>query len=99
MGFISTCVFYWYLKRENAKRDRGERDELIVGPGEEKGQTAPGGVYESVSAAKIDKGDKWSGYRCVRLCRARANNECRSGTRCDGTICNLDVKQMNECVK
>ena len=67
MGWIATCVFYFYLRRENAKRERGERDELIAPDGEEKGRAAPGGVYESVAAAKIDKGDKWSGYRCASL--------------------------------
>ena len=63
MGFIATQVLYWGLRRENAKRARGERDEVILGPNGEKTSNGSGGEYESVEAAKIDKGDLWSGYR------------------------------------
>jgi len=63
MGWIATVIFYSLLRRENMKRDAGERDEIIVGPNGEKVGNGSGGEYESVEAAKMEKGDEWSGYR------------------------------------
>ena len=48
------------LSRENARRERGERDEAI---GEPSMSPKDGPVYESVEAAKIEKGDQWNGFR------------------------------------
>ncbi|KAG6902544.1 hypothetical protein C0995_014933 [Termitomyces sp. Mi166 len=51
----------WYtLVRENARRDRGERDEIIGkdGTGNEKN-----GRFATLEEAKLEKGDEWSGYR------------------------------------
>lgn len=61
IGFFSSWILRIVLKAENARRERGERDEVIGEPkaGAEKGVK----VYESVEAAKIDKGDFWSGFR------------------------------------
>lgn len=61
IGFISSFLMRLVLKAENARRARGERDEVIgdQNTSAEKGVT----VYESVEAAKIDKGDHWSGFR------------------------------------
>jgi len=50
------------LRRENARRDRGERDEIIEGHGDKHGYEV-NGRYESVKAARIAKGDEWSGFR------------------------------------
>ena len=50
------------LRRENARRDRGERNEII---GDSKDGDPRNGCYESVEAAKRDKGDKWSGFRYI----------------------------------
>ena len=49
------------LKRENAARARGERDEIIEET-DTKG-SRKGRAYESVEAARIDKGDMWSGFQ------------------------------------
>lgn len=53
------------LKLENDRRDRGERDE-VVGCGdypEDIVKAAKNGRYESSEAARVDKGDEWSGFR------------------------------------
>ncbi|EJT99766.1 MFS general substrate transporter [Dacryopinax primogenitus] len=68
IGFISTVVMMIGLKRENAARERGEKDEVIEGErpvGEKAVGDAKNGVYETVEDAKRDKGDQWSGYRYV----------------------------------
>ncbi|OCB88609.1 MFS general substrate transporter [Sanghuangporus baumii] len=61
IGFFSSWILRIVLKAENARRERGERDEVIGDPeiNAEKGVR----VYERVEAAKIDKGDFWSGFR------------------------------------
>ncbi|KAJ4474998.1 MFS general substrate transporter [Lentinula aciculospora] len=60
-GLISSTTFLLLLKRENAKRDRGERNEII---GDEKSTGHEvNGRYNTVADAKRDKGDEWSGYR------------------------------------
>lgn len=51
------------LNRENAARARGERDEIIGDTKATDGDSRKGLAYESVEAARIDKGDKWSGFR------------------------------------
>ena len=57
-------MMFFFLRRENAKRERGERDEIIVGVNEDKpGLDPKNGRYESVAEAIRDKGDEWSGYR------------------------------------
>lgn len=66
IGFISSFVMRLVLKAENARRTRGERDEIIgelgaVGGAADDGKGKP--VYESVEAARIDRGDHWSGFR------------------------------------
>ncbi|KAL1747872.1 major facilitator superfamily domain-containing protein [Schizophyllum fasciatum] len=67
-GLIASTAYLFLAHRENQRRERGERDEVIGKEGEEaleqdkRGQ-ARNGVYESVDAARRDKGDEWSGYR------------------------------------
>lgn len=64
IGFICALVFLFFLRRENAKRMNGERDEIIVGVNDEKNELNPkNGRYNSIEDAKRDKGDEWSGYR------------------------------------
>ncbi|KAF8877869.1 major facilitator superfamily domain-containing protein [Infundibulicybe gibba] len=62
IGFLCSMAFLILLKRENARRDRGERDEVIEGI-ENKRAHERNGRYASVDAARIDKGDRWSGFR------------------------------------
>jgi hypothetical protein len=50
------------LKRENDRRDRGGRDEVIEGI-DNKYADPKNGRYENVGAARMDKGDEWSGFR------------------------------------
>jgi hypothetical protein len=59
-GLIATVMFRFLLKRENARRDRGERDEIIEG---HEGGFEVNGRFASVDAARGEKGDEWSGYR------------------------------------
>lgn len=63
IGFICTAIFGFFLQKENDRRDRGERDEVIEG--DDKHGDEVNGRYESVKAARIDKGDEWSGFRYV----------------------------------
>jgi len=76
VGLVSSATFMFLLRRENHKRDRGERDEIIKGVSDEKpvlpsntGFLKRGifkrgkNVYESVDDVKREKGDEWSGYR------------------------------------
>ncbi|KAG5636353.1 hypothetical protein H0H81_008349 [Sphagnurus paluster] len=62
IGFACTVLFGVLLKRENDRRDRGERDEVIEGIDNKKANPK-NGTYESVQAAQVDKGDEWSGFR------------------------------------
>ncbi|EIW73854.1 MFS general substrate transporter [Coniophora puteana RWD-64-598 SS2] len=59
-GLISTLCLIFTLKTENARRDRGERDEVIEGT---EGGSEKNGMFSSVNEARREKGDKWSGYR------------------------------------
>ncbi|KAL1941223.1 hypothetical protein VTO73DRAFT_7435 [Trametes versicolor] len=63
IGLITAVVYWWFLRRENAKRERGERDEIIRGVNDHRTDLARNGTYDSVADAKRDKGDEWSGYR------------------------------------
>ncbi|KAF8078748.1 MFS general substrate transporter, partial [Lyophyllum atratum] len=62
IGFACSVLFGICLQRENARRDRGERDEVIEGVNN-KYADPKNGRYDSVQAARIDKGDEWSGFR------------------------------------
>ncbi|KAL0576229.1 hypothetical protein V5O48_005739 [Marasmius crinis-equi] len=58
-GLVSSVIYLLLVKRENARRERGERDEVIKGSG----GNAKNGTFGSVAQAKSEKGDDWSGYR------------------------------------
>ena len=62
IGFLSSFVFWFFLKRENARRDAGDRDEVIDGVDNKHAQER-NGQYESMEAARAEKGDQWSGFR------------------------------------
>ncbi|KAF7356464.1 MFS domain-containing protein [Mycena venus] len=62
IGIIANSVFLYLLKKENARRDRGERDEVI---GSEELEDNGNGRYATVEDAKREKGDNWSGYRYI----------------------------------
>lgn len=63
-GFACSVLFAVLLKRENARRERGERDEIIVGAISDRAHER-NGTYNNVEEAKVSKGDKWSGFRYV----------------------------------
>ena len=60
IGFCSSFLMRIVLQRENARRARGERDEVIGDPST---STKERPVYESIEAVKVAKGDYWSGFR------------------------------------
>ncbi|KAJ7919667.1 MFS general substrate transporter [Mycena leptocephala] len=62
IGLLANSAALYLLKRENARRDRGERDEII---GEEGLEDNGNGRYATVEDAKREKGDNWSGYRYI----------------------------------
>ena len=62
IGFISSAVFLIGLKRANASKERGEHDEIIDGV-ENKHARERNGTYASVEEARMDKGDRWSGFK------------------------------------
>ncbi|TRM57905.1 major facilitator superfamily domain-containing protein [Schizophyllum amplum] len=59
-GLIASTVYLFLAHRENQRRDRGERDEVI---GKMEGGNKRNGAYENIDTARQDKGDEWSGYR------------------------------------
>lgn len=63
IGMICTVAYIIVLRRENAKREAGERDEIIEGVNDDRQDLAKNGTFISVNDAKREKGDKWSGYR------------------------------------
>ncbi|KAI0730769.1 MFS general substrate transporter [Earliella scabrosa] len=63
IGLVMAIIYHISLRRENARRERGERDEIIVGVNDGRTELAKNGTYASVAEAKQDKGDEWSGYR------------------------------------
>jgi len=60
-GIIASFIYFTLLKRENARRDKGERDETIGDGYNDRNEK--NGRYATVEDAKKDKGDNWSGYR------------------------------------
>ena len=63
IGLIMAIIYHLALRRENAKRERGERDEIIEGVNDGQTELAKNGTYKSIADAKRDKGDERSGYR------------------------------------
>lgn len=63
IGWICSLVYLVYLRRENARRDAGLRDEVIDGVDNKNGDAEANGRYASVDDARRDKGDTWSQFR------------------------------------
>ena len=64
IGLASSAICTVMLRWENARRDRGERDEVIRGVINSNARER-NGVYDSVDEARGAKGDKWSGFRYI----------------------------------
>lgn len=62
IGWLCSLAYYFHLRYENARRERGHRDEVIEGV-DNKNADGRNGHFESVEAARIEKGDQWSGFR------------------------------------
>ncbi|TFL02117.1 MFS general substrate transporter [Pterulicium gracile] len=63
-GILATGYYEWAVNRENQKRARGERDEVISGI-DNPNSDEKNGVFENVAEAKREKGDLWSGYKYI----------------------------------
>jgi hypothetical protein len=65
-GLVASVSYMIFLKRENARRDRGERDEIIENQvSTHDARNEKNGRFVTVDEAKKEKGDEWSGYRYV----------------------------------
>jgi len=62
IGIVSSVIYYFGVRAENARRERGERDEII---GTSEKGNEKNGRFETVDEAKREKGDEWSGYRYI----------------------------------
>ncbi|KAF7308925.1 High-affinity nicotinic acid transporter [Mycena kentingensis (nom. inval.)] len=60
IGLVASGIYYLGVRAENARRVRGERDEVI---GKVEGGNEKNGRFETIADAKREKGDEWSGYR------------------------------------
>jgi hypothetical protein len=63
-GIMASFAYHLLLKAENARRDRGERDE-IIGDESGEGKDEKNGRFATVEDAKREKGDQWSRYRYI----------------------------------
>ncbi|KAJ7117834.1 MFS general substrate transporter [Mycena epipterygia] len=65
IGILASTGYHFALRAENARRDRGERDEVIGKSGDPEldARNEKNGVFDSIADAKREKGDGWSGYR------------------------------------
>lgn len=63
IGWVSSLLYLILLKRENARRDAGLRDEVIDGANAKRGEASVNGRFASVEDARREKGDSWSGFR------------------------------------
>ncbi|TFY82826.1 hypothetical protein EWM64_g1190 [Hericium alpestre] len=65
IGWLCSLLYIFVLRHENAARDRGERDEEILGEDNKNADGERNGRFESVETARQEKGDMWSGFRYV----------------------------------
>ncbi|KAI0034264.1 MFS general substrate transporter [Vararia minispora EC-137] len=61
IGWLSSLAYMFLLRRENAAKARGERDEVILGV-DNKNADPKNGEFESINHARREKGDAWSGF-------------------------------------
>jgi hypothetical protein len=62
---VCSLVLLILLKRENARRDAGERDEEIDGVDSKTADGEKNGRFASVEDARKEKGDMWSQFRYI----------------------------------
>ncbi|KII93819.1 hypothetical protein PLICRDRAFT_101571 [Plicaturopsis crispa FD-325 SS-3] len=62
IGWLCSLLFLVLLKRENARKARGDRDEVISGV-ENKRAHERNGQFASVEDARRERGDRWSGFQ------------------------------------
>ncbi|KAG1846884.1 MFS general substrate transporter [Suillus subluteus] len=62
IGWLCSAAFIFLLHRENERRDRGERDEVIDSDnsGEMDESALKNGRFETVNDARRERGDQWS---------------------------------------
>ncbi|KAF8575199.1 MFS general substrate transporter [Ramaria rubella] len=65
IGWITSLITIYFLRKENARRERGERDEIIKGADSKTPVGEGEVVYDSVEHVKRERGDAWSGYRYI----------------------------------
>jgi len=63
IGMICSFCMMFFLRKENTRRNLGERDEIIQGVNDDRTDLQKNGTFASVEDAKREKGDGWSGYR------------------------------------
>jgi hypothetical protein len=63
VGWACSLALLVLLKRENARRAAGARDEDIAGVEGKHADGARNGRFASVADARREKGDMWSGFR------------------------------------
>jgi sugar phosphate permease len=66
IGWLCSAAFMFLLRRENERRDRGERDEVIDSDNSREGMdqlALKNGRFETVNDARREKGDEWSQFR------------------------------------
>ncbi|KAJ3558531.1 hypothetical protein NM688_g873 [Phlebia brevispora] len=62
IGWLCSLLFYFLLRRENAVRETGARDEVIEGVDNPRANPR-NGIFKSEEEAQMEKGDEWSGFR------------------------------------
>ncbi|THH18088.1 hypothetical protein EW146_g2839 [Bondarzewia mesenterica] len=65
IGWLCSLAYLLLLRRENARRERGERDEAIAGVDNKHANAERNGAFDSIEDARREKGDLWSGFRYV----------------------------------
>ncbi|EPQ60546.1 MFS general substrate transporter [Gloeophyllum trabeum ATCC 11539] len=62
IGWLSSLALLIYVRRENARKAAGARDEVIEGV-DNKLAHPRNGTFASVDEARRERGDRWSGFR------------------------------------
>jgi hypothetical protein len=63
IGWFCSLALLILLKRENARRDAGWRDEEIEGIDNKQANGEKNGRFATVEDARREKGDMWSQFR------------------------------------
>ncbi len=62
IGWLCSLLFFLLLRKENARRDAGQRDEVLEGV-DNLNANEKNGHFKDVQEARLEKGDQWSGFR------------------------------------